>query len=103
MPEHPWHPRFTADYDERFTTARQRLGLSGSNFTHFFRDVEDHIVEYPWLNAVEVPDSGGTLMRETRASHPDVPPLYVYYKVNREERRIRFISLSPAWSADEAI
>jgi hypothetical protein len=103
MPEHPWHPRFTAAYDEKFYAARRALGLSGTNFNHFFRDVEGTILEYPWLNAVEVPESGGTLMRETRAAFPDVPPLYVYYKVNREQNRIRFVSLSPAWSADETV
>jgi hypothetical protein len=103
LPEHPWHPPFTAVYDERFVEARTRLGLSGSNFDHFFRDVKETILEYPWLNVEEVPESGGTLMRETRAAFPDVPPLYVYYKVNREENRILFLSLSPAWSVDETV
>ena len=39
-------------------------------------------------------------MRETKGLAPDLPPLYLYYKVNKDERRIRFLGLSKAWSRE---
>lgn len=83
MPEHPLHPRFAPVYEPQFDAERRALGLGGRDFDHFFKDVETNVCDYPWIFAEEVPESGGTLMRETRDAFPDVPPLYVYYKVKR--------------------
>ena len=98
MPEPPLHPRFTPCYEPDFDADRKSLGLTGKNFDHFFRNVENNVCDYPWEYSKEVPDSGGARMRETRGDYPDLPPLYVYYKVNVAENRIRFLGLSPAWS-----
>lgn len=97
----PFGPNFYASYEDQFTADRKNLGLGGPNFDHFFREVEANILDYPWINSKVVPDSGGTLMRETRYSFPDVPPLYVYYKVNPETGHVRFVGLTEAWSADD--
>jgi len=101
LPEHPLHPRFTARYEPAFEEDRKRLGLAGPNFGHFFNGVETHICDYPWEYSREVPGSGGTRMLGTRDAFPDIPPLYVYFKVNADERRIAFVGLSEAWSASE--
>ena len=77
------------------------LGLVGENFDYFFEGVERQILDYPWINAAEVPDSGGTLMRETKGLAPDLPPLCVYYKIDKDKRRIRFLGLSRAWSRED--
>lgn len=100
----PFGPRFTAVYDPDFHADRRTLGLSGPNFDHFFRDVEAQLLDYPWIYSREIPDSGGTLMRETRDAFPDIPPLYVYYKVIQDsarDARIYFLGLSPAWTKAE--
>jgi hypothetical protein len=101
LPAFPFGPRFDASYEDAFHEDRRNLGLGGKNFDHFFRLVEENILDYPWIHSKVVPDSGGTLMRETRESFPDVPPLYVYYKVNAETHHVRFVGLTKAWSADE--
>lgn len=100
----PFGPRFTAVYDDDFAADRGELGLSGANFDHFFEDVERQLLDYPWIFSREVPDSGGTLMRETRNAFPDIPPLYVYYKVIQDsprDCRVYFLGLSPAWSKED--
>jgi hypothetical protein len=97
----PFGPNFYASYEDAFGDDRERLGLGGSNFNHFFKEVERNILDYPWIHSRVVPDSGGTLMRETRYSFPDIPALYVYYKVNPETGHVRFVGLTEAWSADE--
>jgi hypothetical protein len=101
LPEHPLHPQFTARYESAFEEDRRRLGLAGLNFDYFFGEIESHICGYPWEYSREVPASGGTRMLKTRDAFPDIPPLYVYFKVNANERRIAFIGLSEAWSASE--
>ena len=42
-------------------------------------------------------------MRPTRMAFPDIPPLYVYYRVEENPNRIVYLGLSPAWTHDEAI
>jgi hypothetical protein len=98
---YPFGPRFCAVYDGDFEADRRSLGLGGRNFDTFFHHVERQILDYPWINSKEVPDSGGALMRETREVQPDLPALYVYYKVSVEDERIRFLGVSPAWSKTE--
>jgi hypothetical protein len=93
-----WYQPWSADYEADFYADRKRLGLSGRNFDYFFRDIEQAVLDYPWEYSEEVPESGGTRMRLTRDAFLDVPPLYVYWKVNAEECRVRFVGLSPAWS-----
>jgi hypothetical protein len=97
----PFGPRFVACYEKEFAADRAELGLAGENFDFFFTQVEAQILDYPWINSATVPESGGTLMRETRALAPDLPALYVYYKVNVQAERIRFLGLSRAWSREE--
>jgi hypothetical protein len=41
-------------------------------------------------------------MLPTRYPFPDIPPLYVYFRVEQRPSRIVFLGLSPAWSRDEA-
>jgi hypothetical protein len=77
------------------------MGLAGPNFDHFFKEVEDYLGDYPWEYSEEVPDSEGIRMLPTRMSFPDIPPLYVYYRVEQNPNKIIFLGLSPAWSADE--
>jgi hypothetical protein len=102
LPEHPLHPRFTARYEPAFEEDRKRLGLAGSNFDYLFSEVESHVYDYPWEYSRGVPASGGTRMLRTRDAFPDIPPLYVYFKVNAAERRIAVIGLSEAWSSTDS-
>ena len=98
MPEHP-SSSFEPYYHGDFIEHRRRLGLAGTNFDFFFKDVEQAILEYPYGD--EIPDSGRTIMRETREAFPDVPPLYVYFKLDAENRRVLFLGLTQAWSAPD--
>jgi hypothetical protein len=93
-----WYRPWSADYEPEFEADRRTLGLGGPNFDHFFQAVEQNTLDYPWEFSEEVPDSGGSRMRPTRDAFPDIPPLYVYYKVNAEACRVRFLGLSRAWS-----
>lgn len=103
MPEPPGHPRFEPHYEPSFDTDRAELGLSGSDFDHFFQSVEDHLGDYPWEYSDEVPDSEGIRMLRTRDAFPDIPPLYIYYRAEEQPNRIIFLGLSRAWSQDESV
>jgi hypothetical protein len=91
------HPSFEPYYHAAFIEQRRRLGLAGTNFDFFFKNVEHAILDYPYGD--EIPDTGGTMMRETRETFPDVPPLYVYFKLDTDNRRVLFLGLTQAWSA----
>ena len=41
-------------------------------------------------------------MLPTRGGFPDIPPLYVYYRVEQNPNKIIYLGLSPAWSSDES-
>lgn len=99
--ESRWYRRWDACYEQAFEADRKALGLGGSNFDHFFQGVEASVLDYPWEYSREVPASGGTRMRPTPENFPDLPALYVYYKVNAEECRVRFVGLSEAWSKED--
>lgn len=99
----PGHPPFEPEHAPSFAAARARFGLSGAPFDYFFADVERNRADYPWQGATEVPDSGGILMLPTKDGFPDLPPLYVYYRVNEHPNRIHFLGLSQAWSETEAV
>lgn len=96
-----WYRQWSADYEDAFYADRKALGLGGQNFDHFFHRAEASVLDYPYEYAKEVPESGGTWMRRLDAVAPDLPSMYVYYKVNFEECRIRFVGLSRAWSDDD--
>lgn len=101
MPEPPGHQRFEPHREPSFDADRAELGLSGSDFDHFFQSVEDHLSDYPWEYSEEVPDGEGIRMLRTRDAFPDIPPLYVYYRVQEQPNRIVYLGLSRAWSQDE--
>lgn len=103
MPEPPGHPRFEPHYEPSFAADRAALGFAGPNFDGLFRAVETYLGDYPWEYSVEVPGSEGIRMLATRRAFPDMPPLYVYYRVEENPNRIRFLGLSPAWSLGEAL
>lgn len=95
-------PRFAPVYESSFDTQRTDLGLSGANFDHFFRRVEFRVCEDPWMEYTEeVPDSEGIRILSTRRAFPDIPPLYVYYRVERLPEKVIFLGLSRAWSQSE--
>ena len=100
-PDHPLHPRFRPDYQPSFQIHRRELGLAGPNFDHFFRAVESFLGDYPWEYSTLVPASEGMYMLPTRRSFPDIPPLYVYYRVEQKPNKVIFYGLSPAWSQAE--
>jgi hypothetical protein len=101
LPEHPWHPRFAPCYEPSFDHDKAELGLAGPNFDHFFRSVEVYVGDYPWEYSKEVPDSDGIRMLPTRRAFPDIPALYVYYRVEQNPNKIIYLGLSPAWSQAE--
>ena len=101
MPEPPGHPRFEPHYEPSFESDRAELGLSGSNFDHFFRSVESFLGDYPWEYSEEVPESEGIWMLPTRDAFPDIPALYVYYCVEQHPSKIIYLGLSRARSHDE--
>jgi hypothetical protein len=101
VPEHPWHPRFAPCYEPSFAACRTKLGLAGRNFDYFFTAVENYLGDYPWEYSEEVPDSEGIRMLPTRRGFPDIPPLYIYYRVEQNPNKIIYLGLSRAWSRDE--
>ncbi len=66
------------------------------------RYVEDYLGDYPWEYSEEVPDSEGIRMLRTRDAFPDIPPLYVYYRVEEQPNKIIYLGLSRAWSQEES-
>lgn len=96
-----WPPPFEPRYGPSFRAHRRELGLAGANFDYFFRAVEVYLRDYPWEFSEEVPDSDGIRMLPTRNAFPDIPPLYVYYRVEQDPNRIFYLGLSPAWSHQE--
>jgi len=78
------------------------LGLSGSDFDYFFQSVEDHLGDYPWEYSEEVSDSEGIRMLCTRGAFPDIPPLYIYYRVEEKLNKIIYLGLSRAWLQEES-
>lgn len=64
-------------------------------------DVEENLCNYPWEFSKEVPDSEGIRLFPTRQAHPDIPAMYVYYRVDAERHRVIFLGLGPAWSQGE--
>jgi hypothetical protein len=103
VPEPPGHPRFAPAYEATFEQHRAALGLPGQNFDYFFHDVERHLGDYPWEYSTEVPNGRGIRMIGTRDAFPDIPPLYVYFRVEVDPNKIVFLGLSPAWSVIETI
>jgi hypothetical protein len=103
VPEPPGHPRFAPCYEPSFDADRAELGLIGRNFDYFFQGVETALGDYPWQYSEEVPDSDGIRMRPTRDAFPDIPPLYVYYRVEQQPNKIIYLGLSRAWSQDETL
>jgi hypothetical protein len=96
-------PRFEPYFETSFDADRAALGLSGRPFDYFFRGVENYLANYPWKYSEEVKDSGGIRMLPTRDAFPDIPPLYVYYRVEQDPNKIVFLGLSPAWSQSETL
>lgn len=99
----PSGPRFSPSYEPTFEAHRVALGLSGRNFDHFFQEVENFICGQPWRDSQEVPDGEGMRMQPTHDAAPDIPPLYVYFRVETDPNVVRFHGLSPAWSATDTI
>ena len=101
MPEHPFHPRFTACYERSFDLSLRKLGFAGPNFDFFWRAVEAELLDYPWEYSRELPNSDGLRIRHTRGAFQDIPALLVYFKVDPVKEFVRFVGLSPDWSDDE--
>ena len=94
----PRDDRFEPQYEPSFAECRARLNLSGAPFDHFFADVEDAFCKDPYFASETVPEAQGIRIRPTRESFPDLPPLYVHYRIKRDPNRIVFFGLSRAWS-----
>jgi hypothetical protein len=103
VPEPLMQPPFEPHYEASFDADRQALGLSGSNFNFFFETVERYLGNYPWKYSEEIPNSGGIRMLPTRDAFPDIPPLYVYYRVGQQPNKIYYLGLSPAWSKTDVV
>jgi hypothetical protein len=98
---HFWPPPFDPIYEPSFREDRVARGLGGPNFDHFFQAVVAFLADYPWEYSAEIPNSDGIWMLPTRNSFPDIPPLYVYYRVKQDPNRIVYLGVSPAWSQAE--
>lgn len=98
---HSSGPRYPPAYHPDFDVARTEQGLTGRPFDYFFLAVEHVIGNYPYADSVEVPESDGIRMRATRDAFPDLPPLYLYYKIEHDPNRVVFMSLSAAWSESD--
>jgi hypothetical protein len=73
------------------------LGLGGSSFWNYFRNVENHLGDYPKEGSMEVPESEYRI-QPTATRWPDLPALYVYFRVEENPNKIVFVRLSPAWT-----
>jgi hypothetical protein len=95
---------YAAAYEPDFDTDRSNLGLGDKNFDYFFQGVETFLRNSPGQDSVEVPNSEGIWMMQTRHAFPDIPPLYVYYRIEEEPaRNVVFIGLSRAWAQSETV
>jgi hypothetical protein len=103
MPEPLGQPTFEPHHEPTFEAHRARLGLTGAPFDYFFSAVEKLLGDYPYKYSEEVPDSEGIRMLPTQAAFPDIPALYVYYRVRRQPNQIIYVALSPAWSKADVV
>ena len=103
MPEPPLQGPFEPVYHAKFEAHKVALGLSGPNFDHFWRKVEKQLGNYPYNYSEEVPDGEGMRMLPTADMFPDIPPLYVYYRVEHQPNKIHYWALSRAWSKDDLL
>jgi hypothetical protein len=103
VPEPPLQPPFEPHYEPTFEAHRARLGLTGPNFDYFFAAVQKLLRDYPYKYSVEVPDAHGIRMYPTEAAFPDIPALYIYYRVQHQPNRIIYVGLSPAWSKGDVV
>jgi hypothetical protein len=97
----PGHLPFEPIYEPSFAADRATLGLSGRDFDFRFKDIENDRRDYPYKESVEVPEGEGIRMMSTLKASPDLPALYVYYRVLENPNRIVFLGLSPAWSKQD--
>lgn len=103
MPEPPGHPRFEPEYEPSFAADRAELGFGGPSFDFVFGEIERYLADYPWEYSEEVPGGGGIRMLRTRDAFSDIPPLYVYYRVEESPNKIRYLGVSRAWLHDESV
>jgi hypothetical protein len=104
VPEPPLQPPFEPRYSAKFEAHRVRLGLTGEAFDYFWRAVEKQLSDYPYHRySREVPDHEGIRIFPTEEAYPDLPALYVYYRVEHQPNRIHYLALSPAWSRSDLV
>lgn len=92
---------YEASYNPQFNADRRALGLDGPEVDFAFKAFEEHVCAFPWASTAELQD--GTRMRATEDGFPDIPRLYVYYRINVKQRKVIFLSLSRAWSQDDLV
>jgi hypothetical protein len=102
MPDFPGHPRFEPHYEPSFAEDRATLRLSGSDFDYFFADVENYLADYPTVSSTSVIPHEDIWMLRTRSGFPDLPPLFVYYRVEELPNKIIYLGLSRDWSNADA-
>jgi hypothetical protein len=93
---------FEPYYEPSFAECRRKLGLSGTYFDPFFKIAEQGLCRFPWLENEVTPNGKGTRIRPLRGAD-DLPPLYIYYRIENDPDRIVFYGLSPRWSAGEGV
>jgi hypothetical protein len=103
MPDFPGHPRFEPRYEPSFDEDRAALGLGGGSFDYFFADVEAHLADYPTISSTLILPDEDIWMLRTRRGFPDLPPLFVYYRVEEQPNTIVYLGLSHDWSNAEVI
>jgi len=85
-------------YHETFDADKQRLGLGGAAFAHFWDAIEKNLDEDPAnVYVTELPDSEGFRVYPTAPAHPDIPACVVYFSVEADSgiTRINYFGLDP--------
>lgn len=96
----PGHPPYEPQYESTFEDDRAALHFTGANFDYFFEGIARTLRDYPKAESVEVPDGDGIRILPTYRSWPDLPRLYIFYRIQENPNRIVFLGMTPAWTQD---
>jgi hypothetical protein len=103
MPEFPQHRRFESQYEPSFASDRATLNLSGAPFDFFFKEIERFLADYPTIASTCVMPHERIWALRTKKGFADLPPLFVYYRLEERPNRIIFLGLSHDWSNSDDI
>jgi hypothetical protein len=92
---------FVIRYEHQWERDLKREGLYGPNFDTFWREVEESIDETPNVGYPILDGSGASGFLTHEGGFFDLPKLVIYFKVDWAEKRLVFLGLDSASTAED--